>query len=274
MRQRQSFVSLRPPSKSRAHEDFLGRGFSADSVRRIAPAGAADEITTGDVEFNRDVRPNLARACWRAMGLTRPVARPTRLDHRVRRRRIMGQSRVVAATLGSQRADPSRSRPRMPSERMPPPNAGEPGRRRESRDAPPLDRSRRDTGTHWSLIAAERPAIPQRSRIRLAAGPDRSFVFDRFDREEGPPRPMKRTGSPLAGASARSDRAAADPGPKSTPFWPTRPPTLTRRLVDRLLASPRFGEQMARRGSIAAIRRHQRLSIRRRAAPMWRVAIG
>ena len=96
---------------------------------------------------------------------------------------------------------------------------------------------------HWAFEPIHRPAVPA---IPGVTQPDRRF----------PRRPIAagRADAAAAGGQgnadpprgARTDRSAADDQPKSTRIWRTSAPEAYEHMVDRYLASPRYGEEMAR----------------------------
>ncbi|MEK6258380.1 MAG: PSD1 and planctomycete cytochrome C domain-containing protein [Planctomycetota bacterium] len=98
---------------------------------------------------------------------------------------------------------------------------------------------------HWSYESPVRPAVPSVANELWARGPVDRFVLERLDAETLPP-------SPEAGRATLLRRATLD----LTGIPPTRDelheflndsrPDAHERLIDRLLASPAFGEKWAR----------------------------
>jgi hypothetical protein len=97
---------------------------------------------------------------------------------------------------------------------------------------------------HWAYAPPQRPAVPRAVSLTLATGPIDCFVQERLQR-------ASLQAAPLAPPEAQLRRAALDlTGIPPTPeelaaFLGDRSPDAYERAIDRLLASPRFGERMA-----------------------------
>jgi len=98
---------------------------------------------------------------------------------------------------------------------------------------------------HWSYVKPVRPAIPQVSREAWTRSPIDRFVLARLDREGLPPSPdadrlalLRRVSLDLIGLPPTIDEIDA--------FLADRSPDAYERVVDRLLASPHYGERWAR----------------------------
>ena len=89
-------------------------------------------------------------------------------------------------------------------------------------------------------------AFPRCAKPAWVKNPIDAFVLARLEREGSRPSPEAARETLAAAPEPRPRRAAADARRKSTPSWTTRAPAPTRRVVDRLLASPRYGERWAR----------------------------
>ena len=102
-----------------------------------------------------------------------------------------------------------------------------------------------------------------------------AFVLARLEREGLKPSPEADRADAAAPRVARSDRPAADARPRSTRSSRDKSPNAYEKVVDRLLASPRYGERMAFRWLDAArYADTQRLSERRRAAHVALARLG
>ena len=117
--------------------------------------------------------------------------------------------------------------------------------------------------THWAFVPPTRPALPSVPNPGRARNPIDRFVMARLDRERLAPSPeaeratlLRRVSLDLVGLPPTPDEVDA--------FLADRSQDAYERVVDRLLASPHFGERwappLARPGSL---RRLQRLQHRR-----------
>ena len=98
---------------------------------------------------------------------------------------------------------------------------------------------------HWGFVAPVRPAVPQPSRAGWVRSPIDAFILARLDPEHQQPSPeadratlLRRLSLDLIGlppTPAELDAFLADPSPKA---WDKQ--------VDRLLASPHYGERWGR----------------------------
>ena len=205
----------------------------------IAMALQQQGVAADRVLFNRDVRPILAEHCWQCHG---PDARARqaglRLD--VRERALQAAESGVVAIV-----------PRAPerSELMRRVKAEDPGVRMPPAEFhPPLSATQIDTlhkwidqgaayQRHWAFQPIARPTLPQ---IAGVEHPIDAFVAARlkahdrsFSEEAGPERLLRRLSLTLSGLPPTpSDLIDELPGHYG-------------RTVDRLLASPHFGEHLA-----------------------------
>ena len=97
---------------------------------------------------------------------------------------------------------------------------------------------------HWAFIAPKRPAVPTAGEgwARNADRPVHPRPAGK-GRAEAAARGRPRDADPPR--DARPDRLAADARRRSTPSSPTQSPDAYEKVVDRLLASPAYGERMA-----------------------------
>jgi mono/diheme cytochrome c family protein len=211
------------------------------SGRRLDAADPLPAI----VEFNRDVRPILSDNCFRCHGPDRARRKADlRLDTKD----------GAFADLGGRHAlvpgDPDKSEllrrvaADNPRERMPPMKSG----RRLTERQIQLLRRWIEQGSkwqaHWSLIAPKRPPLPRVQNTAWPVNPIDFFVLERLEREGLRP-------SPPADRTTLIRRVTLDlTGLPPTPaevdaFLNDASPDAYEKLVDRLLASPRYGERMA-----------------------------
>ena len=151
-------------------------------------------------------------------------------------------------------------------ERMPPPKSGKKLDAGQIETAPGSGwRKGRSTQGHWAFSADAAARARAVEQPRVAANPIDHFILARLEKEGLTPSPeadratlIRRVTLDLTGlppTPAEVDAFLADDA-RRTP---------TRRLVDRLLASPHYGERMARRlARRRPLRRHARLPHRQR----------
>jgi hypothetical protein len=218
------------------------------------PASAA-EPSAAPIEFNRDIRPILADACYHCHGPDKARRKANlRFDVEADAKAMRdGRAAIVPRDL-----DMSELARRIaaadPSERMPPPGSG------RSLTPEQIDRLRQWIAQgaawqkHWAFIPPARPPLPPVKNQAWVRNSIDRFVLARLEKEGLAPAPeapkatlIRRLSFDLTGlppTPAELDQflreAEAEPG------------LAYERLVDRLLASPRYGERMAWRWLEAA----------------------
>ena len=213
-------------------------------------ASPSDGTGQTSVEFGRDVQPILEGACVRCHG-ERRARGGLRLDGRGAILRGGDSGAVVSA--GAPSASPLivRIRSRDPELRMPP--KGEPLSSREvavlkawvEQGAQTRNASEGEAAKHWSLEPLLRP-LPPSIGNELGLSPVDAFILERLRTKGLTPAPpadrrtlLRRASYTLTGlppSREEVERLIADDSPDA---WA--------RCIDRLLASPRYGEHMARR---------------------------
>ena len=224
----------------------IGVGLLALGVAAGAGSGAAPVGGAGP-DFNRDVRPILSNSCFKCHGpdsATREAG--LRLDVR----------EVAVGALESGRTAIVPGEPAAselvrritsgdPDERMPPPESGKELTPAQIETLRTWIASGAGYRRHWSFEPPARPALPVvRDGVWCRNEIDR-FVMARLDSEGLEP-------SPPAGPEALLRRVTLDltglpPTPQEVEgFVADHSAGAYERVVDRLLASPRYGEHMAR----------------------------
>jgi uncharacterized protein DUF1553/uncharacterized protein DUF1549/concanavalin A-like lectin/glucanase superfamily protein/cytochrome c len=220
---------------------------------RLLAAGSACAFLQGQtVDFNRDVRPIVSDKCYTCHGPDE-AKRTSKLRFDI--------ESAAKADLGGRFAivpgqpDKSELVRRITNEnkalRMPPVYSG------VSLTTQEIELLRRWIAEgavwekHWSLIPPKRPELPRVSDGKWARNGIDSFVLQRLDREGLRP-------SPEASKNTLIRRATLDlTGLPPTPvevdaFLSDQSPNAYEKVVDRLLASPRYAERMAIRWLDAA----------------------
>jgi hypothetical protein len=207
--------------------------------------GFASRLNAADVSFARDVLPILSDHCFACHG---PDAKARKADLRldVKDEALRKESPVIVPGKAGDSELVRRVSSADPDEQMPPP-----------RFKKPLSPAEVDTlkrwidqgaawGNHWSLEKPIRPE-PPRSRDRRGAAwvrnPIDAFVLARLEREGLKPSPeadkltlIRRVTLDLTGLPPTPEEVEA--------FLKDSSPDAYEKVVDRLLASPRYGERM------------------------------
>lgn len=190
------------------------------------------------VDFARDIRPILSDRCFSCHGPGENPKAGLRLDTEDGARRVLAGGLAEARIL-------QRIAPANPARRMPPPYS----------DRKPL--SEKEVATvrtwieqgakwqsHWSFSPPVRPQLPPVKNTSWSRNPIDSFILARLERENLAPskeadraRLLRRVSFDLTGlppTTAELDTFLADQAPNAY-----------EKQVDRLLASPHYGERMA-----------------------------
>ncbi|HEX4607368.1 MAG TPA: DUF1549 domain-containing protein, partial [Urbifossiella sp.] len=195
-------------------------------------ASAAAPRAAADVDFARDVRPVLAEYCFTCHG---PDEKGRKADLRLDTKDgLTAAAKEVLARVTA--ADPA--------ERMPPEKGGK-------RLAPAqIDAVKKwveggaKWSAHWAFEAPKRPPLPVVRGAAWVRNPVDAFVLARLEKEGLKP-------SPEASREVLIRRLSLDltglpPTPKEVDdFLADASPAAYEKVVDRLLASPHYGERMA-----------------------------
>jgi hypothetical protein len=199
-------------------------------------------VRTGKIDFNRDVRPILSDNCFACHGLDAKSRKgDLRLD--VRAEAVKTEAIVPGKAEASELV--RRLLTDEPRKVMPPPKT----KKKLTPAQIATLRAWIDQGApyaeHWAFVPPVRPSLPRVSTPQWSRTPVDHFVLARLDAERLRPRDaadraalLRRVTFDLTGLPptlAELDAFLAD----------TRPDAYER-VVDRLLASPRFGEHQAR----------------------------
>jgi len=213
----------------------------------VGPTASLGSDADEAIEFNRDIRPILSDACFHCHGPDKAQRQADlRLDLEEAALADLGGHRALAPGDLKASALYQRVISTDPDERMPPPDSG------RKLSAQQIDLLRRwiEQGAkwqpHWSLITPQRPELPAVKQSGWVRTPIDTFILERLEREKLTPSPeaekttlLRRVTLDLTGLPptlAELDAFLADPSPQAY-----------ERAVDRLLASPHYGERMATR---------------------------
>jgi mono/diheme cytochrome c family protein len=219
----------------------------------MAAAGCAFATPDPAVQFNRDIRPILSDHCYACHGPDQSKRQSKlRLDmEAVAKSDLGGHFAIVAGEPGSseliRRVSSSDN-----ARRMPPAYSG--AAKLSDREIDLLTRwiaQGAKWQKHWSFIPPSRPDLPAISDRSWPRNPIDYFVMARLDREGLKPSPEADKGTLLRRVSF--DLTGLPPTPSELDaFVHDTTPGAYEKAVDRLLASPRYGERMAMRWLDAA----------------------
>ncbi len=222
-------------------------------IRLLVPAwllvaGAAlgaEPDRPGRVDFNRDVRPILSENCFFCHGPDRAHREADlRLDQKEGLLATLDDVKVVAP------GDPASSElfrritTDDPDERMPSKDSGKALTPKQVATLKAWIEQGAEYQGHWSFIPPTRPEVPAAEEPGFTRNPVDRMVLARF-REEGlKPSPEADRATLLRRLSF--DLTGLPPTPEEVrAFVADTAPDAYEKQVDRLLASPRYGERMA-----------------------------
>ncbi len=230
------------PRGSKAVAFSIGTSLLVWAASAVASAAGPD---SNRVEFNRDVRPILSDSCFQCHG---PDSAQRQADLRLDQQESAFAGAGGEAPIVPGQPEQSELFRRItstdPDERMPPADSG-----RALNDGQ-IETIRRwieqgaEWQAHWSFIPPQRPALPAvRNPAWVRNGIDR-FVLARLEREGRAPSPQADKSTLIRRVSL--DLTGLPPTPTEVDaFLADDSPQAYERVVDRLLASSRYGERMA-----------------------------
>ena len=227
---------------------WLGLSLGSLPNPNVARADAPGSSTEAEIGFNRDVRPILARHCFKCHG---PDDRTRKAKLRFDRHEdalkvaVSGLHAIVPG-----RPDDSELVTRIYSEDasqlMPPPGAKLPLSDRDKQILQRWVAQGAKFEEHWAFRRPTRPAVPTVMDRAWPRNAIDAFILARLENEGLSPTPeadrlalIRRVSFDLVGLPPTPSEVAA--------FVHDRSPDAYESLVDRLLASPRYGERWARR---------------------------
>ena len=193
------------------------------------------------LEFNRDIRPILSDNCFSCHG-------PDKAHRGADLRLDVRESAVDLEAIVPGKPDESTAIARIFSddkaEVMPPPKANKTLTAQQKETLRRWIAEGAEYQTHWAYVAPRRPDPPAVSRPDWVRNPIDAFILAGLDGHKVAPSPeadratlIRRLSLDLLGLPPTPSEVAA--------FEADRDPNAYEHLVDRLLASPHYGERMA-----------------------------
>ncbi len=194
------------------------------------------------IRYNRDVRPILAENCFACHG---PDKAARQADLRLDRR----EAAVKAEAIVPGKPDESEAIRRVFSddkgEQMPPPASHKKLTQAQRELLRRWVAAGAEYQPHWSLIAPVRGPLPQVKNARWVRNPIDQFILARLDALGLEPAPE--ADRPALARRVSLDLVGLPPPPQEVDAFVGDPsPNAYEKLVDRLLASPHWGEHRAR----------------------------
>ncbi|MBI1318008.1 MAG: DUF1553 domain-containing protein [Candidatus Hydrogenedens sp.] len=206
------------------------------------PVSAAEPIT-----FDEHIRPILSNKCFACHGpdeATRKAGLRLDFEDSSRAELASGEFAIVPGKL-EESAVHARIHAADRSDRMPPASFKKDLTEEEIALLDQWIQEGAAYQKHWSFVAPERPEPPAITDPSLAFNPIDQFIVSRLEKDGLSPSPLadkrsiiRRVTLDLTGLPPTVEEVEAFAGDES--------PDAYERLVDRLLASPRYGEHMAR----------------------------
>ncbi|MBI1766085.1 MAG: DUF1553 domain-containing protein [Acidobacteria bacterium] len=222
------------------------RSFCVLFVAISAVAQQTATYSPSAIQFNRDVRPILAEKCFVCHGPDATAKKiRLRLDTEAAAKAELSRGRrAIVPGQPEQSELVKRITHANAAMRMPPADAGRTLTPREIATLTEWTRQGAHWETHWAFVPPIRPALPA---VKNSAWPKNAidyFVLARLEREGVQPAPAAERATLLRRLSF--DLTGLPPTvPELDAFLNDTAPNAYETIVDRLLASPRYGERMA-----------------------------
>jgi hypothetical protein len=198
------------------------------------------------IDFNRDIRPVLSVKCFACHGQDAGARMANlRLDRREEATKDRGGYRAI--TPGNPLASRmfQRISAKETARRMPPPGSG---RTLSAEEIQLLKRwiaQGAPYAEHWAFVKPKRPLVPRVKNTGWVRNPIDAFILARLEQEGLKPSPEADRYTLIRRLSL--DLIGLPPAPSEVDaFVNDRSPDAYEKLVDRLLASPHYGERWAR----------------------------
>lgn len=221
------------------------------AILRLGLSDSPAQTPENPIDFNRDVRPILSDACFNCHGPDKSK-RKASLHFDTAEGAGVGEHKAIVPGKPDESVLIQRVSAKDPTKRMPPPASGRPALRAEQ-----IQILRRWIAAgarwqkHWSFIQPNKAPLPV---VKNRAWPRNSidhFILARLEQEGLAASPeadritlIRRVSLDLTGLPPSPAEVAA--------FVVDKSPDAYEKVVDRLLASPRYGERMAQRWLDAA----------------------
>ncbi len=211
--------------------------------------GRAVSAVAQKTDFNRDIRPILSENCFTCHGPDEEQ-RQAKLRFDTKDGAFAKAGVIVPGNVAASRLI-KRITSTDPHLVMPPPDAGHKLTPAQIETLKRWVEEGASWGLHWAFIAPQRPALPPVKNNAWPRNPIDYFVLARLEQEGLQPAPEADRAQLLRRVSF--DLTGLPPTQKELDeFWQDQAPNAYEKVIDRLLASPHYGERMAFRWLDAA----------------------
>jgi hypothetical protein len=213
----------------------------------------ANDSTSNRIDFNRDIRPILSDKCWACHGPDAPNLKiRLRLDSESGIKADLGRGRRAVVPGHPEQSELVR---RITAEddlmRMPPVDSGRTLTEREKKLLVEWIKEGANWEKHWAFVSPVKAQLPKVKNGSWPVNAIDHFVLEQLERKGLGPSPEADRATVLRRLSL--DLTGLPPTPKEIDdFLNDKSPNAYEKVVDRLLASPRYGERMAFRWLDAA----------------------
>ena len=207
---------------------------------------ATGAAAAADVDYSRDVLPILSAKCFLCHGPD-AESREAELRLDLREEAVAERWDIPAITPGKpdESAIIARVAEEDPDMRMPPADSGAPLSPDEIKILRDWVAQGAEYSEHWAFLPVTRPAVPEVKDAARAQSPLDHFVLSRLDEEDL--RPAAPASREAFIRRATLDVIGLPPTPEEVEAFVTDDsPDAYAKLIDRLLASPHYGERMGR----------------------------
>jgi hypothetical protein len=208
-------------------------------------ASALPAQAQSTIRFDRDIRPILSNKCFHCHG---PNAKDReaklRLDLKAgalgsRKHGTPFKAGSLKGSLAWKHINSS-----DPEEKMPPPEAKKPLTTQEISILKQWIEQGAKWSDHWSFVAPKKPSLPKISNTKWAKNPIDHFVLAHLDQQKLKPTPEANRRTLIRRVTF--DLTGLPPTPAEVnAFVADKTPNAYEKVIDRIMASPRYGERMA-----------------------------
>ncbi len=214
---------------------------------------SANDSASNRIDFNRDIRPILSDKCWACHGPDAPNLKiKLRLDSESGIKAELGRGRRAVVPGHPEQSELVR---RITADneamRMPPVDSGRALTEREKKLLAEWIKEGANWAKHWAFVNPVKPQLPKIEHKAWPVNAIDFFVLEQLERRGMSPSPEADRATLIRRVSL--DITGLPPTLKEIDdFLNDKSPRAYEKVVDRLLASPRYGERMAFRWLDAA----------------------
>ncbi|MFM7592462.1 MAG: DUF1549 domain-containing protein, partial [Isosphaeraceae bacterium] len=198
------------------------------------------------VDFNRDIRPILSARCLSCHGIDDESRKgELRLDQRADAVRSRDGYHVIKPGDSNASELMARVTSTEADEVMPPPRSGPPLKKEEIEKLRAWIAQGADYAEHWAFLPVSRPQPPETSNDSWASSAIDRFILKKLD--QAGLKPAKQADKATLIRRLSLDLTGLPPSVNEVDaYLADSSPDATEKLVQRLLASPHYGERLAR----------------------------